>query len=1185
VCSYDLNAQGKFEIYLRTDLGWDRVGLQDGTIQFREELWDYAVGLFGFDVEVFDAQYFDAEPVTETRKIIQAINEELFIDELAIERNRLLILMFDFILSEQQAPEWLIKTSLIDVEHRIRELVPFQIYRQDNQEFVLDYLQEVKPYHVQVREFNLAYNGQDIYAGTMTDFDVPAYYNTELLIPQYVSPILLPYTQSTAVGTGTPNANSDTPADAQIWTETPWDAWYNNYLLNIVDVNVVDGGSGYTEPPIVGITGVCIVEPDLQAVINSAGQVTNILINDPGQGFSTDCILTFTGGNGSGARAVAVMGNNLVRSIKTTIKYDRYQYSSTIVDWEANVNYDNGTQVRYNNVVWQADSNDSTGVQSATFDPSDWLLVNSGTLSGVDRTQGYYTPGPNEIGLDLPLLIDGLDYPGVQVFGPLFSQNTGYDVGNFDINPFDNISFGPEGRPTYDPAILDAIYESAYLDPFLGTRATDVNVDGGAYIDTYSSHAPEELIPGSEFDTLDLRVYTRPGSDWANDGHGFAQNVVKSVFVSNSTEISFSGLEPDTAVITVTNQTTGDELHIGADVIVDWVNQTLTVVTGANVGDIIVVAAYEVGGGNQLLQTIYNGNDVGNSITIPVQFSQIQELVFFINGIYLPANLNDSTENYTYEASANNTTTITFLNTYTSTDYIALFVFGPTTINGSTVNYSWSTPVTQYITAPGGGIVTFDLDNSLEYTNPANMIVNVNGVRARTAAGAEYVGDGSTAYALPNRLGFSQSLIADNEVLVYINDIPQTLGVDFTVEPWDGVTVREVLFTTAPEIGDRVLLSVTTNTQCRIDSGQLVFNPTQGLIPGAGDTISVITWNDTRQQNIITQVYVGPITTGLTVTEGYDPLPRNDAFNGVLGSYDYATVTDTPGSFDYSAGITVTVNDIQLGRLVTDPDRLWVTLNGRRIFFGSDFTINGEELVLSSGILGTLDVVMITEFTESVVPEAMAFRIFQDMRRVQATYRITRDTTTALAQPLLAGDDTVYVVDADALDEPALASNIWGVLTVNGERIMYRERDTVNNTVSGLLRGTAGTAIADHANNSVVYNLGRGNLMPEQFQNYVVSNSTLANGTTTVFTAADITTTEDDAVEVYVGGTLQVAGYTITANSPVSVTFTTAPADGSEVTILIRRGVTWYALGAGTPSNGVALQDTNTQAARFLRGL
>ena len=96
----------------------------------------------------------------------------------------------------------------------------------------------------------------------------------------------------------------------------------------------------------------------------------------------------------------------------------------------------------------------------------------------------------------------------------MFNQNTGFDVGNYDINPFDNISYGPEGRPTYDPALLDAIYESQYVDPFLGTRPTDINVNGGAYIDTYSSHAPEELVPGSEFDTLDFRVYTVGGPDF-----------------------------------------------------------------------------------------------------------------------------------------------------------------------------------------------------------------------------------------------------------------------------------------------------------------------------------------------------------------------------------------------------------------------------------------------------------------------------------------------------------------------------------------------------------------------------------------------------------------------------------------------------------------------------------------------
>jgi hypothetical protein len=920
----------------------------------------------------------------------------------------------------------------------------------------------------------------------------------------------------------------------------------------------------------------------MTAIISSAGQVVGINIVDPGTGYSTDAVITFVGGNGTGARAVAVMGNDLVRSIKTIIKYDRYQYSSTIVDWQANVYYSNGTQVRYNNEVWQADNSNGAGVQSATFDPENWLLINSATLSGVDRTRGYYTPGPNEIGLDLPLLIDGLDYPGVQVFGPLFSQNTGYDVGNFDINPFDNISFGPEGRPTYDPAILDAIYESAYLDPFLGTRATDVNVDGGAFIDTYSSHAPEELVPGSEFDTLDLRVYTRPGSDWANNGHGF-DTYSYGIQVTELPQTYNFNLWYDQIPFLVSgtlfNQTTGVEMLAGGiNFTIDWIAETFTVTSGCNIGDTLVGTAYGLGGGNQLYREKFKGT-AGSSVTVPVLFSQIQEVVVWADG--------QNYTNITFAAGANNTTIVTFGTPFTSTDVVTIYVFGPTVIDSTTVNYSWSTPVTQYIVAQSGAI-TYNLDNSLEYTNPANMIVNVNGNRARTAAGAQYIGDGSTAYELPTRLGFSQAIIADNEVLVYVNDIPQTLGVDFTVEPFTNYNpIREVLFATAPDIGDRILIAVTTNTQCRIDSGKLLFDTTQGLIPGTGDIISVITWNDTRQQDILTQVFVGPTTTGITVDEGFsfgdiDFLP---------GSFDYGNITDAPGSFDYSAGITVTVNDIQLQKVVADPYRLWVTINtnttggGRRLFYGQDFTIVGEELVLTSGIMDVTDVLMVTSFTDSIVPNAMAFRIFQDMRGVQATYRITTETTTALAQPLSESDDIVYLVNAGALDEPALSSNIWGVLTVNGERIMYRERNTVTNTVSGLLRGTAGTAVANHPGGTVVYNLGRGNLMPEQFQNYIVSNSTLADGTNIVFTAADIITTEDDAVEVYVGGILQTTGYTITGNSPISVTFTVAPNLGYEVTILVRRGVTWYAPGAGTPSNGVALQDTDTQAARFLRGL
>jgi hypothetical protein len=123
-------------------------------------------------------------------------------------------------------------------------------------------------------------------------------------------------------------------------------------------------------------------------------------------------------------------------------------------------------------------------------------------------------------------------------------------------------------------------------------------------------------------------------------------------------------------------------------------------------------------------------------------------------------------------------------------------------------------------------------------------------------------------------------------------------------------------------------------------------------------------------------------------------------------------------------------------------------------------------------------------------------------------------------------------------------------------------------------------------------------LLQPEYQNYIVSNITnplisgvnIGDGVTTSFVAALIDVSSEDstvyneAIEVYIGGTLQLGGYTVTNENPVTVLFDTAPAAGSEVTILVRRGVTWYAPGAGTPSNGVALQDTNTVAARFLRG-
>jgi hypothetical protein len=1196
------DSQGKYEIYLRTDLGWDRVGLEDGTIEFKQELWNYAAGRFGFDVEVFDAQYFDQEPTTETRQIIRAINEELFVGDLLIERNQSLMLMFQYIYSEFGSPDWLIKTSYIDVDHVIRGLLPYQQYQPDNQTFVLDYLNEVKPYHVQNLSFNLIYDGLDIYPGALTDYDVPAYWNTTLDFPQFVSPVLTPYTASNSV---VQSFLSDAEPNAQIWTQEPWTQWFNNYLLEIQGVTVVNGGTGYSVAPEITVTGQCVEQAVMTAIINSAGQVVGVNIVNPGYGYTTTATITFTGGNGTGAVAVAQMGNTLVRSIKTTIKYDRYQYSSTIVEWQANVTYVQGTQVRWINQVWSA----NTSGASPTFVFTNWTPVDADSLSGVDRTMGFYVPGVNMPGLSLPLLIDGVDYPGVQVTAPRFNQNTGFDVGNYDINPFDNISFGAEGLPTYSPEILDAEYSSAYLDQYLGTRPTDINVDGGAYIDTYSSHAPEELIPGSEFDTLDFRVYTTPGADWNGLGHGMPLATQRYTFDPANPVLNFAGISERAMVVMLFNVSTGRFVTPAS---YNWADYELTVDPATAVAsNTMMLYVFGTGGGNQLLNSTYLGSDLinGNEIVIPFPMPALPPATPSADSIYEFVIYNGvvplvESVDYTYGAFGDRKTKITFTDTYGATDRINLTALGYAA-DGTTL--SWSLPVFENILVTNSAQLIYTLTNSLQGTNPVNLMVIRNGVRARPYEGIRYVGDGSTeVYALPPNEGYSQGIIADNDVSVYIDQQAQKYLEDFVVDPWDGSSARTVTLLSTPADGASILITVRTAAQYWVTGNQLQFRPTAGLSPQAGDVIQIVTWNDTTEQGILTQVFVGPATQGVLVQQAYDSV-----------DYDSAEINNTSGSYDFSTGVQIEVNVFDTGQALPNPDRLFVSLDGTWLFNNINYEVRGTSVVLHGPAIAPQSVVVITSFTQSTVPAAMAFRIFQDMRGVQATYRITTDTTTTTTQAVAVNDDVITVSNIAALAEPDLDNNTWGVITIDAERIMYRYRDTDAGTVSGLLRGTAGTAIAAHTNGATVYNMSRDNLLLEQYQNYVVSTSALGNGTQLTFAAPNIALTYDaaepydavgydigtvtgdpgsfdygigdpeQAVEVYVGGILvpdSTDYYTVSSNT-VTVSFVTAPANGVDVTILVRRALTWYEQGISTASNGVPLQETDTAPARFLRGL
>jgi len=1205
------NAQGKWEIYLKTVTGWDRVALQDGTIEFSAELWDYELGRFGFDVEVFDAQYFDQEPVIETRKIIQAINEELFVGDLLIERNRALMLMFNFVLSEFSAPEWLVKTSLIDVSHRIRNLEPYQNYRRDNQEFVLDYIQEVKPYHVQIREFNLTYNGNDVFLGDITDFDLPAYYNTSLTVPKYTSPILLPYNHSSYQPF---NIDSDVYEDDPIWSKWPYSQWLSNYTLSVDSVQMIDQGVGYTVAPTVIVQGDCIEAAEVVPVLNFIGQIVGVNVLNPGVGYTSTPTIVFDGGNGTGAKAYAVMTNDLVRSFRTTIKYDRFQYQTSIVTWSPDGTYVNGTLVRHNNAVWRAENSDGSSANvGPEFNLEDWVEVPASQLSGVDRTMGYYVPSASLPGLELPLLIDGTDYPGVQVWGNYFGA----------------------------PLPLDADYESNYTDVALGTRFSDINVEGGQYLGPYEGHAPEELVNGAEYDTLDLRVYTRPGSDWSaydglpgENGHGFQVNSVRYTLESGVSTYSWQGVTEFPVQVLVSNITTGRDLYPDIDFTIDWDAETVTIVGGVTVNDNFNIFVYELGGGSQLYRDLLIGA-VGSTVLIPVNAAEINQLVVFRNGSPTTGNTFEAWEEHVewsiissynkfdvvtdsgdyYRALQDvpagtaifNTTywlpfvptlqtLVTFGFTPTVNDGISLCALGYTTPE----QYSWSTPVVQYFTATAltASNRTITLTNSTEGTNPVNACVVQNGLRLKPPGSIEWIGDdSSTEFGLPQRLGFSQALInAPTDVMVWVDNQLQVQTVGATVGTYSVTSYtgsetpgRQVVFNTPPAAGARILIAITTLAGWQIVGNSLFMT---GIV-NIGDQFAITTWNDTSQQDLLTQVFYGPVYSGISIFEGYDQT-----------DYDLATVSNTPGSFDYAVGINIPSNDFNLLRTVS-ANRLWVTLDGTRLFEGVDFTVENQQLILASGAIGPTQTLVVTEFAETFVPDAAAFRIFQDMRGVQATYRITPETTTVLTQDLTADATVAYVENVSRLSQPNLAANIYGVITIDGERIMYRDIDYTNNAILGMRRGTGGTGAAEHSAGTDVYDMGRGNLLNGDYQNYTVQDTSIGDGSTSVFYAPSIqfddfldSSSERPAVEVYVGGVRQYAYSDTTATSqyrwfvtdfdPLAVDFVVdpslglfAPESGVEVTILVRQGKWWYDI-ATEAERVQSLQENNSSAARFL---
>jgi hypothetical protein len=482
---------------------YNLVGRENGTIRIKDNLYNFVTTALGFDNSVgsYDASFYDLQPIKELRLILKAAKEDIFIDNLAVEWNKLFFSSVRYAFSEQTYIDWAFKTSFLNAIHNIGDLNQRPNYKNDNLDSFRNYIEEVKPYRTTIREYTSRYTEYEKYSGSTTDFDCPPAYSVRdgkiLPVGQYYNRL----------------------------DEYPWKWWADNKGYSITAINVSSGGGDYKTPPTILISGNGTGAAATAFI--SSGKVSGIRVDNPGSGYTSVPTITLVGGNGTSqniAKAVAVMGDTAVRTFDITMKFDRISktgiynsftkpdtfvasgysaifnlsYAPTrdkskisvvkngqiILNNEYEINLYNDLTDGYNILkgklrFFVAPKKDD--VITITYDKNDSLL------DAVNRINKYYSPTAGMKGKEINQLMTGIDYGGVQVQGTTFDVTGGWDALPWFTDNWDSVESNSDfyyvvNCETYTltgPDSSPKTYKAGIIVKYLGTlyKALAANTD------------------------------------------------------------------------------------------------------------------------------------------------------------------------------------------------------------------------------------------------------------------------------------------------------------------------------------------------------------------------------------------------------------------------------------------------------------------------------------------------------------------------------------------------------------------------------------------------------------------------------------------------------------------------------------------------------------------------------------
>jgi len=1055
------------------DNNYDLLYSEKGTIKLKDILWNKVNSSYNFDYQLtYDQSLFDQSPEIELAKILYSIKNDIFVGPLKIYWNKFFFKAVRYAMSEQKFLDWAFKTSFINVKNMAGLLDQRPVYKFQNSQYYEEYINEVKPYHTKIRNFQVNYDIIDPTHSYTTDFDLAPTYDQDT---HKFTPVSL---------------------DDTLMNVYPRKGWYDNYKLKVGKITLTNSGKGYTSVPSVQII---TAQGDLGSGATaiayiSLGKVIEIEITNPGSGYTLNPTVVISGGGPTDlipAKAYAVLINEKIRSNTIGIKFDRISTNREIGSTQYSDSFVcDGNEFEFK-LSWAAQNKKSLidiKLDGITVLSSDYQVVtykelfngyhktyskivltyapligqvlsvtyskNINLYNAIDRIADFYNPTSGMPGKENGQLMTGISYPGVQLQTLPFSYSA-----NWDTLPFAESSWGDNSSDADLDTIIDGGAWSTLTNALVnatGINPSDIILDGDAFVSPNVSHAPEELLPGQVLESVGISVYTR-----AERGSPVMSQIMQEVTSTTlSTVVQLSMLPPNTGTLMVSFN--NKILNYGSDYNVDFSNKTLTVST-QTVNGLIGVTVVGIGG-IDYISSDYSTVSNTNKITIDAEalYDDIGSAYVSLNGKSL------TTSEYTLStiSSKNKRGRVTVTGLTSGTNTLQAWFFGAT--------YKGFSEVKEQRIYPNGFSNSFILDQFPGNIGPAhaNAVVELNKKRLVPPNTVYYsVSNGQIIFDIDPNNEYPSGVFDLASLEVHINGIKIRNGVDFILDqPNQQIKFKNGFLKT----NDVMAITNIVYSDYYISNGR-IYIPRIAL--SSGDMIKVITYSNHDGSLIRTEVF------------------------------------KARGSRRYT-----------MDRPLVNDDYVWVSIGGNTLINSFDYYIDtdGKTIVIDDGYpFNELDMVVIVSMTDVNDSAVIGYRIFKDILNRTHYKRLSYVNSTRLAAPLYTTSTEIYVENDSVLPVPYPSKNIPGIILIAGERIEYMELS--NNTLSRIKRGTLGTGAKDfYPVGTLIVDQGSSQTVP--FKENIITYTTSTTGGVSNYILPGIKfnslTTATDQVEVYYGGIL-----------------------------------------------------------------